>query len=92
MPTSLETLSSLYSHIIHPCYHRNKNQHRVAKWWKSFSMLHRHTKKLIFELEDLERDEKFADGKENRFVRKSRERVEEHAEYLGEWIEGRCYL
>lgn len=54
-------------------------------------MLRRHTKKLIFELEDLERDEKFADGKENRFVIKSRERVEEHAEWLGGWIEGRCY-
>ena len=92
MSTPAEDLSSLYTHIITPCYHRNKNQHRVAKWWKPFSMLRQHTKKLIFELEDLERDEKFADGKENRFVVKSRERVEEHAEWLGKWIEERCYL
>ena len=37
--------------VICLLYHRNKNQHRQAKWWKWLSMLKRSTEKLIRELE-----------------------------------------
>jgi ribonuclease MRP protein subunit RMP1 len=32
--------------------HRNKNQHRLSRWWKQFDMLRRGIRKLIAELED----------------------------------------
>lgn len=32
--------------------HRNKNQHRLSKWWKQFDMLRRGIRKLIAVLED----------------------------------------
>lgn len=33
--------------ILHLIYHRNKNQHRQAKWWKYFSILHRRCNQLV---------------------------------------------
>ncbi|KAI9835306.1 MAG: hypothetical protein M1819_002450 [Sarea resinae] len=37
------------SRILHLFHHRNKNQHRLAKWWKWFSMLWRSLQKLLVE-------------------------------------------
>lgn len=39
------------SKVLRLLFHRNKNQHRQAKWWKWFSMLKRSVGKLIVELE-----------------------------------------
>jgi ribonuclease MRP protein subunit RMP1 len=50
MPSPREELHSI-SQILHLTHHRNKNQHRLAKWYKSFSMLRRHVSKLSSELE-----------------------------------------
>lgn len=36
--------------ILHLLFHRNKNQHRQATWWKWLSMLRRCLAKLIIEL------------------------------------------
>jgi ribonuclease MRP protein subunit RMP1 len=36
-------------------YHRNKNQHRPAKWFKSLSMLKRWTRRLVAAIERVER-------------------------------------
>ncbi|KAK9323638.1 hypothetical protein V1517DRAFT_319938 [Lipomyces orientalis] len=33
--------------ILHLIVHRNKNQHRQAKWWKYVSIIHRTVKKLV---------------------------------------------
>lgn len=33
-------------HILDAFNHRNKNQHRVARWWTQFSLLRRSTKRL----------------------------------------------
>jgi len=37
--------------ILHLVYHRNKNQHRLAKWWKWLSMLKRSVANLLMELQ-----------------------------------------
>jgi ribonuclease MRP protein subunit RMP1 len=42
---ALEALQSEVQ-IIHLLYHRNRNQHRQAKWWKYFSILHRRCMQL----------------------------------------------
>lgn len=33
-----DEIRTIYS-MIHMIYHRNKNQHGIAKWWKSLHML-----------------------------------------------------
>ncbi|KAI9785017.1 MAG: hypothetical protein M1839_001214 [Geoglossum umbratile] len=39
------------SNLLHVITHRNKNQHRLAKWWKWFSMLRRSINHLRTELD-----------------------------------------
>ncbi|KAG9242412.1 hypothetical protein BJ878DRAFT_515694, partial [Calycina marina] len=89
--TPLEELNAVFTLLLNPCHHRNKNQHRVAKWWKPFCMLRRHVQKLIIRLDDLAESEKFAGGKENAYVRRSHARVEEEARWSMGWSE-RCYV
>lgn len=33
--------------ILHLVYHRNKNQHRVSKWWREFSILKRNVTQVL---------------------------------------------
>ncbi|ODQ76103.1 hypothetical protein LIPSTDRAFT_41460, partial [Lipomyces starkeyi NRRL Y-11557] len=33
--------------VLHLIVHRNKNQHRQAKWWKYVSIVHRNLKNLV---------------------------------------------
>ncbi|KAE8450119.1 hypothetical protein EG329_006900 [Mollisiaceae sp. DMI_Dod_QoI] len=56
-----EELSSI-TQILHLTHHRNKNQHRLTKWWKQFSILRRNISKLLLEVENLETAEKFSTG------------------------------
>ncbi len=37
--------------ILHLLFHRNKNQHRQATWWKWLSMLRRCQARLTIEIE-----------------------------------------
>lgn len=37
------------SNLLHLTFHRNKNQHRQARWWKWFAMLRRTVNKLLLE-------------------------------------------
>ena len=39
--------------LVHLFYHRNKNQHRVARWWSYLDILHRHLRKLLLIMEDI---------------------------------------
>ncbi|KAH6715227.1 hypothetical protein BKA61DRAFT_655519 [Leptodontidium sp. MPI-SDFR-AT-0119] len=57
--TPLTELTSI-THLLHLTHHRNKNQHRLAKWWKAFSILRRQVGKLVAEVEVLERCVKFS--------------------------------
>ncbi|KAJ5099136.1 hypothetical protein N7532_006137 [Penicillium argentinense] len=42
-----QEIRAVYS-ILHLLYHRNKNQHQRAKWWKWLSMLKRTASELAF--------------------------------------------
>lgn len=37
--------------ILERFHHRNKNQHRLSKWWAQADMLRRHTRKMLACLE-----------------------------------------
>jgi len=89
MPTPLEELSSI-SQILSAAAHRNKNQHRLAKWWKPFSVLRRNLYKLISELETLSANEERLG--ETKKTTASREVVERRAEFMVEWVVPKCYL
>lgn len=39
--------------IIHLLYHRNVNQHRVARWWSHLDILRRHIRKILLIMEDI---------------------------------------
>ncbi|KAL2133677.1 hypothetical protein VTI74DRAFT_1905 [Chaetomium olivicolor] len=43
LPPALELLARFH--------HRNKNQHRISKWWAQADMLRRHVRKMVEELE-----------------------------------------
>ncbi|GAB7343644.1 hypothetical protein MBLNU457_1637t2 [Dothideomycetes sp. NU457] len=45
-PTHLTTLTHL-STLLHLLHHRNKNQHRLATWYRHFSTLRRHISRLL---------------------------------------------
>jgi len=48
-PILLQTLTTLTPtlEILSRFHHRNKNQHRIAKWWSSADLLRRHLRKLL---------------------------------------------
>ncbi|KAF8462060.1 hypothetical protein BDZ91DRAFT_735810 [Kalaharituber pfeilii] len=41
--------------LLHLLFHRNKNQHRVSKWWRQMCLFRSTLKKLVRELEELEK-------------------------------------
>ncbi|KAK3313557.1 hypothetical protein B0H66DRAFT_356075 [Apodospora peruviana] len=88
--------------ILERFHHRNKNQHRLSKWWSSADMLRRHLRKMIESLEDgFEEEEKKAKAllkkkKEtsNKKMDQSGhgERIASRAEYLRHILVPRAYL
>lgn len=68
-------------HLLHLTAHRNKNQHRIAKWWASFSILRRQLGKLIAALED-----------SDAAFRAKKIEIERRVVFLREEIVPRCYL
>ena len=48
-PPPLPELESILS-ALSAFAHRNKNQHRLSKWWKPFSQLRRQVSSLVAEL------------------------------------------
>lgn len=46
MNIDTESLTTEYQ-LLHLVYHRNYNQHRVARWWRSFNELHRHVRRVL---------------------------------------------
>ncbi|KAF8859625.1 hypothetical protein BDZ45DRAFT_673166 [Acephala macrosclerotiorum] len=88
--------SSLHeiNQLLHLIHHRNKNQHRLLKWYKPFSILRRNIAKLHSEVEILETAEKFSSkgGKGEKYVKEAREVVEDRVEFLGERVLGSAYL
>jgi ribonuclease MRP protein subunit RMP1 len=77
--------------ILSAANHRNKNQHRLSKWWKSFSQLRRQVAKLITELETFDQIEgMYGEGKKQTLA--SREVVERRVEFLVDVLGPKCYL
>jgi ribonuclease MRP protein subunit RMP1 len=96
MPSPKESLVSVQQ-LLHLTHHRNKNQHRLSKWYKSFSILRRQISKLIAELETLETAEIYStkgkkDEEESKFVTAAREKVEKRGRFLRERVLEDCYL
>jgi ribonuclease MRP protein subunit RMP1 len=94
MPTPKESLISTHQ-LLHLTHHRNKNQHRLSKWYKWFSILRRQISKLITELENLETAETYSSKKyleESKYVKAARERVEVRVAFLRERVIGDAYL
>lgn len=82
--STLLSLLTISTHL-HAFHHRNRNQHRLAKWYKGFSTLRRQVDKLIKEVEKLEEAERFDDKGagvgESKYVKKARENVEKRIEF-----------
>lgn len=76
-PTTLLPIAQL----LHLIIFRNKNQHRITKWWGSLTLLHRNLKRLIEALESPEAG-----------FRKNREATLKLVTFLKEQIVPRCYL
>lgn len=73
----LESILSMLSAFAH----RNKNQHRLSKWWKPFSQLRRHVSALTRELEVAHREEqRYGAGRRKALA--AREAVERRAGFL----------
>jgi ribonuclease MRP protein subunit RMP1 len=89
-PTPNAELTSI-SHTLHLFHHRNHNQHRLAKWYKSFSQLRRHISKLILELETLDTSILYS-SEESKYVQAARETVEDRVEFMRTWLEERWYV
>jgi ribonuclease MRP protein subunit RMP1 len=89
MAFPIEELTSIHQ-ILHLTHHRNKNQHRLAKWYKSFSQLRRHASKLLTELETLETF--IALSAKSKKTEEARDAVEKRVEFLERWLVPRCYL
>ncbi|OBT89839.1 hypothetical protein VE02_00866 [Pseudogymnoascus sp. 03VT05] len=68
-------------HLLHLTAYRNKNQHRIAKWWASFSILRRQLGKLITALEN-----------PDAAFRAKKIEIEKRVVFLREEVVPRCYL
>jgi ribonuclease MRP protein subunit RMP1 len=89
-PTPKSELISI-SLTLHLFHHRNHNQHRLAKWYKSFSQLRRHISKLILELETLDTSILYS-SEDSKYVQAAREKVEDRVEFIRTWLEERWYV
>ncbi|KAH6684164.1 hypothetical protein B0J14DRAFT_572277 [Halenospora varia] len=85
----ITTLTTLQQ-TLHLLHHRNKNQHRLAKWYKSLSQFRRQIPKLTAEIEAYEAAH--AIKKESAYVMKARDALRARIEFLRERCVGRWYL
>ncbi|KAK4193622.1 hypothetical protein QBC35DRAFT_536898 [Podospora australis] len=103
LTSAIESLSPVHE-ILCRFHHRNKNQHRIAKWWAQADMLRRHTGKFIFclenaleEAERLERIGSLMKRKKKKTEKRKREEEEEEeikkrAGYLRWGLGPGCFL
>ncbi|KAK4456607.1 hypothetical protein QBC42DRAFT_149727, partial [Cladorrhinum samala] len=52
LTSSIESLIPALE-LLSRFHHRNKNQHRLSKWWSQADMLRRHTRKMVELIEDV---------------------------------------
>ncbi|KAF4634613.1 hypothetical protein G7Y89_g3506 [Cudoniella acicularis] len=75
---------------LHLLHHRNKNQHRLAKWYKSLSQFRRQIPKLVSEFEAYYSAR--AIKEESVYVVKARESLIARISFVRERLIGRWYL
>ncbi|RDL35037.1 uncharacterized protein BP5553_06968 [Venustampulla echinocandica] len=68
----IQNLTALYS-TLHLFHHRNKNQHRLSKWYFYFSQFRRQVQKLVKEIEAYDAARKLS--AKSRFTREAEERL-----------------
>ncbi|TVY28625.1 Ribonuclease MRP protein subunit rmp1 [Lachnellula hyalina] len=90
MPINAKTELTNLSTILTLFHHRNKNQHRLAKWYKSLSILHRQIPKLLSSLETYHAARELKE--KSKYTTEAREKLVERVEFMGRWVLGRCYL
>jgi ribonuclease MRP protein subunit RMP1 len=88
------SLHSLYQ-ILHLTHHRNKNQHRLAKWYISFGILRRQVSRLLalvpeYTLESQSRGK--AKGKTRERERKREEDIQVAVKFMLARVVSECYL
>ncbi|RKF56454.1 putative ribonuclease mrp protein subunit rmp1 [Golovinomyces cichoracearum] len=88
---ALIKLQSAYN-ILHLTHHRNKNQHRLSKWYKSFGQLRRQMSKLMLELENFKRAQSISSGSENKYVSHARRNFELRIDFIRARLIPKCYL
>ncbi|KAI1006766.1 hypothetical protein K3495_g1456 [Podosphaera aphanis] len=84
-----QELHSLYQ-ILHLAHHRNKNQHRLSKWYKSFSQLRRQIAKLRHELTQLDMALSLSSD-ESKYVQKARSDVGLRTTFMRHHLVPKCY-
>ncbi|TQS38965.1 hypothetical protein Golomagni_00518 [Golovinomyces magnicellulatus] len=84
-------LQSTYN-LLHLTHHRNKNQHRLSKWYKSFGQLRRQMSKLMFELEKFKGAQSISSGNENKYVSLARRNFELRIDFMRTRLIPKCYL
>ncbi|KAH8683310.1 hypothetical protein BGZ60DRAFT_217128 [Tricladium varicosporioides] len=89
-PSPVITTLSTLQQTLHLLHHRNKNQHRLAKWYKSLSQFRRQIPKLKAEIGAY--DAARAIKKESMYVAKAREALMERIVFLRERLVGQWYL
>lgn len=91
--------------LLHLAHHRNRNQHRLSKWYKSLSTFRRQIAKLLLEVKELDIAIEFSvenrkkdgrkeggQGKEGKYVRMAREKVEGRVAFWEERLVGRWFV
>ncbi len=76
--------------LLHLTFHRNKNQHRRAKWWKWLALLRKAVGGLVEMLGEGREDAKSGDGGPAG-AGKWEEEWEQRVKYLREWIVPKCF-
>lgn len=104
--TTQRELLSL-TNLLHLINHHNKNQHRLSKWYKSLCTFRRQVAKLLVEVRELDTALAFSvvnktqdgkklgaerKGKEGKYVRLAREKVEERVRFWGQFCEERWFV
>jgi len=83
---TVSTIRPLHS-LLHLASHRNKNQHRLAKWWGPFSQLRRQLESLLTDLELLEDSATSVAGR-----KAARAKAEARVAFLDKELFPRCYV
>ncbi|OJD12596.1 hypothetical protein AJ78_06839 [Emergomyces pasteurianus Ep9510] len=91
-PPRSPALKSIHT-TLHLIYHRNKNQHRGAKWWKWLVMLKRSMGQLVKVVRrwELERERERDDGYDEDGDGGVGAKVLERMQYMHVWVVPRCY-